>query len=189
MPTYSDRPPAPDAERALPIRRTPANGQLVAAVTSPELIGTNTHFFGGHTVPCEAPDCEACGKGVPWRWHGYVAAIQAQTRMHFIFEFTAQAGEIFRDFYKLNSTLRGCVFCAERMHHRANGRVILSCKPGDLAQLNLPAPPDLEACLAIIWHVPKGATDVARDEHGQPHIHIDPDERIIRERIGSHTTP
>ena len=189
MPTYTDRPPAPDAERALPIRRTPANGQIVAAVTSLELLGTNTHFFGGHTVPCEAPDCEACGKGIPWRWHGYVAAIQAKTRMHFIFEFTAQAGEIFRDFFTLNRTLRGCVFSAERMHHRPNGRVILNCKPGDLAQLNLPEPPDLQACLAIIWHLPIAASTVSLDGNQKPIIHVDKNERILREKIGSSTRP
>jgi len=94
-------------------------------ITSPDLLGCNTHFFGGHTVPCETPECEACLKGIPWRWHGYLAAIQAQTHAHFIFEFTAQAGDTFREYFQLHGTLRGCIFQAERMHHRPNGRVIL----------------------------------------------------------------
>lgn len=185
MPNYSSRPPEDKDQRALPIKRTPTNGLMTAAVTAFELIGCNTHFYGGHTVPCEAPNCEACGKGIPWRWHGYVTAIEQKTRLHFIFEFTAQAGDTFNEFYSLHNTLRGCVFTAERMHHRPNGRVILHCKPGDLAQLNLPDPPDMEACLAIIWHLPSTATKVARGKNGKPQIAIDENERIISERIGN----
>lgn len=185
MPTYSNAPPDPDEQRALPIRRTPTQGQLRAAITVDDLIGTNTHFYGGHTVPCEPPNCEACAKGIPWSWHGYVSAIQAGTRLHFIFEFTAQVGQTLREYFDVQSTLRGCVFTAERMHHRPNGRVIITLTPGDLAALNLPRPPDVEAVLAIIWHVPSGSTSVSRDVHGKPIITVDHDERLLAERIGS----
>jgi len=185
MPNFTDRPPADDGERALPIKRTPANRPLVAAITSQEILGCNTHFFGGHTVPCEAPDCEPCSKGIPWRWHGYVGAIEQKTRLHFIFEFTAQAGDVLREFFDLHKTLRGCIITAERMHHRPNGRVVLQCKAGDLARLNLPEPPDMRACLAIIWHLPDAAAKVERGRNGKPQVTIDENERILRERIGN----
>ncbi len=185
MPTYSNTPPDPDEQRALPIRRTPTNGQLRAAITTDDLIGTPTHFYGGHTVPCEPPNCEACGKGIPWTWHGYVAAIQAGSRLHFIFEFTAQVGQTFRDYYDVQSTLRGCLFTAERMHHRPNGRVIITLTPGDLAVLNLPRPPDMQACLGIIWHIPSTSSSVSRDVNNKPIIRVDSAARIVAENIGS----
>ncbi len=183
MPNFSNRPPKPDGERALPLRRTPAAGRLVGVITSQDLVGCNTHFFGGHTVPCETPECEACQKGVPWRWHGYVSALQATTRLHFIFEFTAQAGDTFKEYFELHQTLRGCLFNAERMHHRPNGRVILQVKPGDLAQLNLPQQPDLEACMRIIWHCPKKRTAENTRKNGRPQLHVTNEDRLLAEQL------
>jgi len=58
----------------LPLVRTPANRSLKAVVTSDALIGTDTHFWGGHTVPCERPECDACNHGIAYRWHGYLSA-------------------------------------------------------------------------------------------------------------------
>ncbi len=183
MPTFSNTPPDPDSQRAMPIRRTPTQGRLNAAVTVNDLVGCYTHFYQGHTVPCEAPDCDPCNNGIPYRWHGYVAAIQAATRLHFILEFTAQVADSFRDYFKLNRTLRGCIISAERMHHRPNGRVIITLKPGDLAQLNLPEPPDLIACLCIIWHLPPISAEQIRDEHGKRIISIDRDARIVADAM------
>lgn len=188
MPTFTNAPPEPDGERALQLKRAPATGSLKAAITCQDLIGCNTHFYGGHTVPCEAPDCEACGKGIPWRWHGYVSAIQSQTRQHFLYEFTAQAGDVLREYFELHKTLRGCVFVAERMHHRPNGRVILQVKPGDLAGMNLPESPDLEACLRIIWHLPKEGNDTLSDRNHKQLINIAAEERMAQDLIGSQTS-
>lgn len=184
MPLFTNTPPKADGERALPLKRTPSVGRIRAVITSKDLVGTNTHFFGGHTVPCEAPDCQACQKGIPWRWHGYVSAIQATKRLHFIFEFTAQAADTFRDYYALHDTLRGCIFDAERMHNRPNGRVILQVKPGDLAELNLPTAPDLEACLRIIWHLPKKDVNNSSRKNGHEQINITREERIRCDNIG-----
>ncbi len=189
MPIFSNSPPAPDGERALPLKRTPAAGKLRAVITSDDLIGTNTHFYGGHTVPCEAPDCEPCQKGSPWRWHGYVSAIQAQTRLHFLFEFTAQAADVFREYHALHKTLRGCIFDSERMHHKPNGRVILQVKTGDLAQLGLPPQPDLEACMRIIWHCPKIPAVPPSKKNGHPQVHVTREDRLLADQIGLPARP
>jgi hypothetical protein len=182
---FSNLPPKPLGERAMPLKRTPPNGRLKAVITCDDLIGTNTHFFGGHTVPCTTVDCDACLKGVPWRWHGYVSAMQASTRLHFIFEFTAQAADTFREYFALHNTLKGCIFTAERMHHRPNGRVILHVSPGDLANLNLPKPPDLEACLRIIWHLPAKTTNNNKRHKGHEQIQIDSKESACLSQIGA----
>lgn len=151
MPKWTHDPPAPGDRPALPILRTPAQSTLVAAITSPDLIGTHTHFWGGHTVPCDAPDCDACNHGIPSRWHGYVSAFELKTGLHFIFEFTAAAADHLLLYRAAHGTLRGCIFQATRWHRRNNGRVMLKTATADLERTHLPQPPDLAACMAIIW--------------------------------------
>jgi len=153
---------------AFPIERTPAHGKLVAAVTSENLIGTYTHFWKGHTMPCTQPDCEAHDAGIPFRWHGYVAALSNKNSLHFIFEFTAQAADTFDQYRKAHGTLRGCRFEATRLHSRFNGRVILTCRPLDQQQYQLPTAPDVAACMAIIWNIPAGDMDTNRKVNGRP---------------------
>jgi len=179
MPNWSNVVPKSDAPRAMPLRRTPTNGQLRAAITTPDLIGTPTHFFQGHTVPCAGESCKACAEGIGWTWHGYVGAIASVGRQHFIFEFTAQVGDTLKHYRTLQSTLRGGIITAERMHHRPNGRVMLQITPGDLAQLNLPEPPDITACMAVIWNLPRETIKGNGRVKDHPAITIDPDLAIV----------
>jgi len=99
---------------------------------------------------------------MPFRWHGYVAALNLDTRLHFIFEFTAQAADTFDLYRKAHGTLRGCMFAATRLNARANGRVMLQTKPADQQKLHLPEPPHIAACMAIIWNLPSGQIDEHR---------------------------
>lgn len=169
----------------MPLERTPTNSKLSACVTSPDLIGCNTHFYQGHTVPCSLPECEACTKGVPWAWHGYVGAMKGSTREHFLFEFTPQVADVLKDYRAHNGTLRGCIFIAQRHNNRPNGRVILQTRPGDLAALNLPPPPDLEACMAIIWNLERSKVREAPPTKGHNRMQVFPGDieadRIIQE--------
>lgn len=153
MPRFSSDPPVSPDGPALPIRRTPATGKIVAVVTSNDLIGCPTHYFGGHTVPCEAEDCKACAEGAPYRWHGYLTALDMTNRLHFLFEMTAQASDPLRNYREAHGALRGCLFQAIRLHRRPNGRVIIQCKPADLEHLHLPNAPDLKKVLAILWQL------------------------------------
>ncbi len=141
---------------------------MTAAITSDDLIGTDTHFFKGHTVPCTRPDCEAHDEGIPFRWHGYIAALNKQDRLHFIFEFTAQAADSLDQYRLAHGTLRGCEFNAIRLHGRFNGRVILTCHPLDQQKVNLPRAPDVAACMAIIWGIPAGQIETNRKVNGRP---------------------
>lgn len=154
MPNWSTDIPKDSRGPSLPIKRTPTSRPLVAIVTSEDLIGCYTHFWGGHTVPCELPDCEPHRQGIPFRWHGYLSAIEHNTHLHFIFEMTAQAAEAFKDYKKANGTLRGCVFEAKRHRSVVNGRVCIRTKPADLRELHLPQGADLRKCMSIIWSLP-----------------------------------
>lgn len=164
MPSYSNEPPPEPNGVALPIRRTPASKALVAIVTSEDLAGTYTHFFKGRTRPCEAPDCEACEAGIPFRWHAYLTALERETMLHFLFECTAQAAEPFVQYRKAHLALRGCLFVAKRWRTTANSRVIIQTKPANLEHVTLPRAPDIPAVLAILWSLPKGeVTTCGRD--------------------------
>jgi hypothetical protein len=174
MPNWS--PNVPDQSRgpAFPLKRTPSGRGIVALITSDDLIGCDTHWWGGHTVPCEPPNCEACANGIPFRWHGYLTAVDTTTNLHFIFEMTAQAAEAFKDYRRAHGTLRGCVFEAKRLRAAHNSRVTIRCKPADLRAQHLPKAPDLTKCMAIIWNVPIPDVEVAGVLKDVPRVHVQP---------------
>lgn len=154
MPTFSDTVPDDPRGPSFPIVRTPTWKPLVAIVTSPNLVGCYTHYFKGRTCPCEKPDCEACQAGMPYRWHAYMSVLLKTDSLHAIFECTAQAATNFTDYRDSQGSLRGCRFEARRLNNKPNGRIIISCKPANLTEIQLPNPPDLTKCLAILWDFP-----------------------------------
>jgi len=174
MPTWTNQIPDDPRGYALPLVRTPAVGTLEAIITSTDLIGTETHFWGGHTVPCTRTDCEACERGSPYRWHAYLSAYNPKDQLHFIFECTAHAAKPLGDYRKAHKNLRGCQFQAYRWKHTRNGRVILRCKPSDLHPAILPAAPDLPRIMSIIWRLPVPNVFQAGQLRGHPRIHADP---------------
>lgn len=116
--------------------------------------GTTIHTLNTLEIQCDGPPCEACHAGLPYRWHAYQTAYVPQTSLHCLFECTAQAAEHFTDYRKAHGSLRGCEFEARRYNSRPNGRILLHCRPANLAGLVLPTPPDLIKCLAILWGFP-----------------------------------
>lgn len=163
MPVYTNVPPEDAKGVALPIIRTPASGTMRAIVTSNDLIGTHTHFWGGHTVPCSPPNCDACAHGVPYRWHAYLTAFAAAKNLHFLYETTATAAEVFVAYRNTCLTLRGCQYEAYRWRNTRNGRVMLRCEPAPNHTIQLPQAPDLESVLAILWQLPKNSVQTAPD--------------------------
>jgi len=153
MPNWTRRPPADDDAHGIRLRRTPCGGQILAIVTSHDLIGCNTHFYRNRTVPCEAPDCQACNEGLPWRYHAYLSAVDAKTNEHFLFEMTPAAAEVFSDYFERHETLRGCLFKAHRSSPHPNGRVLISATPADLSTRTLPKEPNITKLLCYVWNV------------------------------------
>ena len=170
MPTFSARPPQDSKGYGLPIMRTPANGKLLLMITSEDLIGCPTHWFGGRTVPCEGETCVACAAGYPWRWHGYMAGLLAQGRRAVLAEFTAQACEQIIAYRDAQGTLRGGQLTAQRHRNRHNGRVLLNITPGDLEVMHLPPAPDVLAALSLIWNLPKPVLTEDKPAKGQRRI-------------------
>ena len=154
MPIYTNSPPDDPRGHALTLMRVPANGSFSAIITSPDLIGCQTHWFGGRTVPCDSTQCKACEEGVPWRWHAYVSALLGGSRQHVLLEFTAQAAETLVNYRTAHETLRGCYIKAKRHRNRHNGRVLLHCEPHSLEGIALPDAANLPNVLSIIWNLP-----------------------------------
>lgn len=155
MPQFSNRPPKDDQGYGLTLLRTPANGRLIIAVTSDELVGCPTHWYGGRTVPCEAENCPACLDGLSWRWHGYLSGLLRSTRRIILAEFTAQACETITQYYDAQGSIRGAILTAQRHRNRHNGRVIITLTPGDLDVMQLPPAPDILKALATLWNLPR----------------------------------
>lgn len=154
MPKWISEPPEIDQTYAHRIVRTPSDRPLVAIVTSDYPMGCRTHFANNRTVPCEGDhDCEACGRGLSFRWHGYVGALLVTTLEHVIFEYTAPVAKTFANYIDNHFNLRGCKFEATRPGKRPNSRVVIQCKPADLNHWRLPEQPKLALLLCHIWGV------------------------------------
>ncbi len=172
MPHWTHAPPDDPRGQGLPIARTPTLRSLKAIVTSDHLIGCDTHFWGGHTVPCTRPNCPADAAGIAYRWHGYLSAYNLHDQLHFIFEMTAQAAHAFTNYQKEHGTLRCCQFEAWRWKHVRNGRVIIKTQHSAIPDHAIPIAPDLQKVMAIIWRLP--ADNVKEDGHrsGRPNLAV-----------------
>ncbi len=173
MPIWTNSLPEDNQPLAHRIRRTPVGGKLLGIVTASDLLGCNTHYFHGRTVPCEAPNCPACDQGLGWRFHAYLSALDPTSNDHFIFEMTALAAEVFVTYKKAHGTLRGCLFQAVRLGTKPNGRVTIQTKPADLQTRALPDPPDIKRILCVLWNVPDKAAQPASHHRPYTRIHVD----------------
>jgi len=167
MPVYSSSPPVNPRGNALPVIRVAPGKVLNALVTSPDLIGTRTHFWHMRTVPCEDSDCRPCQEGMPWRWHGYLGIWLPTPNQQYLLELSAQACLPLVHYRSTYGTLRACNILARRATMAKNSRVIVETRPGNVAELKLPPAPFLEHCLAILWNLPLPAlTNVSREIEG-----------------------
>ena len=172
MPQFTHLPPSDATQSGLRLLRTPPSHPIAGYVLSENLTGCKTHFTGHRTVPCEAPDCDACINGIPWRWHGYLAVLLENTQETIIFETTAKAASAFAAYYQRYATTRGCHFKASRQNGRANGRVIIQTRPADLAKITLPKPPPVQKLLCHIWNIPETTATLAPQRPRPPFADI-----------------
>ena len=176
MPSWTPTPPDDLGRSGFRLLRTPAGRPLLAYVLSENLTGCNTHFVGNRTVPCEYPKCDPCQNGIGWRWHGYLAIVVAATQEVALFECTAKSSAAFSEYYTRYGTTRGCMFKAERLNAKTNGRVVIQARPADLAKINLPPSPDVQQCLAHIWNLPPNQVETL------PHKNRPPFQSVILNR-------
>jgi len=185
MPTFSSAPPETDRPKNLKLIRTPIKGQLQAMVLSDEICGCSTHFWGGRTVPCEAPNCPACDDGSPTRWHGYLVIWLPNDNIKLIWEFTEGVADTLLSYRKANGTLRGCKITASRARAVPNGRVLLKTSTCDLSKFSVPPCPEVEKILLNMWDLPGKAFEKKRKIEGHPHLDPVPEVLDKMHRTGS----
>ncbi len=173
MPQFSSTPPVDPRGQSLELKRCPPGAVLTGIITSPQIVGCPTHFFGGRTVPHEQGQCEPCTAGIGWLWHGYVAIYNTQQKAHFLFEMTARCVEPLTEYRAANGTLRGCSILAQRPSGKPNGRVYLKTKSVDLAGNYLPDAPDLTQVLAMIWGLPAPNLHIEGSLKNHPRVQVE----------------
>lgn len=144
-------PPDDPRGTSLPLLRCPPNRALVGTIVSHDLVGCNTHYYRGRSIPCDQGQCPACEDGMPWRWHAWVGLWLDATGKIVLLELTAAACEPLKTYREAYGTLRGCRLKAQRANSSPNSRVILQTKPADLEKITLPAEPNVLNALSIIW--------------------------------------
>ena len=154
-----EKPPEQPRENSMRLIRAPSKGELKVCITTPKIVGTRNHFFGGRTSPCMLGQCEACEAGTPWRWTAYLAAITMGANEHVIIEVPAAAAKTIADYREENGSLRGTKMTLFRIGNRPNGRVMVHLAPANLGQTTLPRQPDVVAFLCHLWNVPIAAND------------------------------
>lgn len=153
MPQWQSLPPTDLGRSGYRLLRTPPANPLIGYVLSQNLTGCRTHFVGNRTVPCESPTCDVCENGIAWRWHAYLLVLVDATQETIIFETTAAAAQAFAAYHQRHGTTRGCYFKASRANSKPNGRVLIQCRPADLAKVNLPRELDVQKLLCHIWNI------------------------------------
>lgn len=150
---FNSDPPEDPRGTSLPLVRCPTMKAISGIILSDDLIGTNTHFYRGRTLPCDDGNCPACTDGFPWRWHAYLALYGLSSNRVVLFEMTAKATEPLILYRKAYGTLRGCHLTAKRANSSPNSRVIITTKRADLQATTLPDAPNVISALSIIWNI------------------------------------
>lgn len=149
----TNRVPDQETRHALPLVRTPAKGQLRVLVTTPDIIGTYTHWYAGRTQPCRGDTCKACLEGAPSRWLGYIAGRIADGPRHAIIELPQLAAEQISRHIADHGPIRGRILTLARLSKRANGRVSASIENDTDPDREIPPAPDMPRCLATLWQI------------------------------------
>lgn len=149
----SERPSGPPTARVLDLVRCPPKGGLRGMITSPKILGIETHYWGGKTVPCGGSLCQACEEQQPARWHGYCGLLTPQPSRHVIVEITLQACEEIWRWEELNGEILGMKLSLARRADRVNGKILVQVDRIERGAYRLPAPPDLTKNLRIIWGI------------------------------------
>jgi hypothetical protein len=131
--------------------RTPASGKLQAVILSDDVIGCPTHYDGTRTLPCSKDKCDACARGLPWRWHGYIGLWIVGTQERVVLELTAAASQRLVEHRKQYKTLRGFDLIACRPRGKPNSRIHVALGAMQRPSSQLPPAPDVQAIMCYIW--------------------------------------
>lgn len=138
----------------VPIYSAIPRARLLLVCLSDKVVGVNTHFIDGSTIPCVGKDahCEGCQAKKAKRWKGYIGAWEPLNERVVLAEITLDA-------YRTGPAqlrgdgpgLRGYSIVLSRQGKKPNApvRVEIAALPVDPG--SLPKAPDVKAVLRNIW--------------------------------------
>lgn len=153
MSIWRDRPNRETRDATYSILRVPAKTIVRGTVLSPELVGTELHYFRRRSRPCTGNTCDACKSGQPPRWYGFVFLLVDKLNIIQILEFTPRCFDAFDLYYTERGTLRGAHLSIHRMNERTNGPLVVKFDDVNLDRPSLPTPDDLRGVLMRMWEV------------------------------------
>jgi hypothetical protein len=151
IPRWQDDPPPERMLPHMPLVRVKPGVMLSGAVTTTQIHGVPTHYYGRRTLPCLADDCPGCAKQMPSRWEGYIGLWSSRPSKHLIVALTPGAATGIIDTAKDPKNLRAVYVEICRTGRAANSRLVASCKELEIPSSHLPPIPDLRAHLLHIW--------------------------------------
>lgn len=148
---WNRRPTKEEMEHVWRVMRPPQKGTMRLLVLSGDLTGTYTHFWHGRTTPCKREHCEACQASRMPEWHGYLACLQADTKIRWILEVTKGCAKNLDDWFRERRTLRGTLIEVGRTSAKPNGRQFVRCLSQFSEREEMLKAPDLHPILARMW--------------------------------------
>lgn len=170
MPEFTNQPPARPRTHSMRLIRTQPGKPIAGYLTCTDMVGCETHFWGGRTVPCEGDACAACLQGIASRWHGYLSIWDPGAHGQLLVEVTEEAARQIQAYAKSNGSLRGAIIQLHRANYRRNSRLVADLKAADLSKVNLPPAPNIIAILETIWGLNKGSTRATQARNSTPTI-------------------
>ena len=170
MPIIYDRIPSDATRYSLHLMRCGQGATIHGIVTSSNLLGLRTHYYGGRTTPCLETECKPCSLGLSSRWHAYFGVWTSGKSRHVLLELTATPAVALQNYHDIHGTTRGAQIEVKRLGKRQNGRVQCTACPADLSKLKIPPEPEILPALATLWSIPVDAFTYGAPEHDKSTI-------------------
>jgi len=153
MINWSSRPANLKTGASYPLIRCKPDDRRRWVILSREIVGLDTHYWKGRTVPHVKQDCPACADKRPFRWYGFLACLSpGWTKV--VHEITPSVCEALEIYAKDHGTIRGSVIEMRRTRGKVNGRIIATLKPIEGVPVEqLPEPHDVIPLLFRLWEV------------------------------------
>ena len=146
--------PKKDPRGYLPVLGIKASRKYALTCISSTVYGKELHYDGKRTLAClgTPQTCPLHAQGLPWRWYGFVGAVDHERRVWLI-QLTVGAYQWSPSLQQLDGSLRGRKLDIYRLKDRNNSpmRVVVSSSLGSVASI---PEPDLEySVLRLFNHV------------------------------------
>jgi hypothetical protein len=153
MNSWTNRPHPDPSTAHLNLHRVKPGKPITGIVLTNDLTGAYTHYYGGRTQVCNAPNCKACDERKNARWYGYAQIWNPTTHSVAVVEVTPTCVEAIDAYMKTHGTLRGAWIKLQRVGPKLNAKLTAELREPTHSSDLLPQPADLEKYLTRLWEI------------------------------------